>query len=73
MHLIISLIAKLQETSKRKITEMQANSSNNRLPVDSPDRALSYCGIGSILYKTHDYKWALRCFLMVFTQRREIE
>jgi len=35
----------------------------DRLPDDSADRALAFCGLGAILYKTHDYKWALRCFL----------
>jgi hypothetical protein len=28
----------------------------------NPNKALSYCGMGAILYKTHDYVWALRCF-----------
>ena len=42
------------------------NPSFHRMPFNSADRAIPYCGIGSILYKTFDYKWALRSFLKVY-------
>eukprot|EP01015_Nassula_variabilis_P020355 TRINITY_DN3522_c0_g3_i3.p1 TRINITY_DN3522_c0_g3~~TRINITY_DN3522_c0_g3_i3.p1 ORF type:complete len:270 (-),score=49.98 TRINITY_DN3522_c0_g3_i3:87-896(-) len=29
----------------------------------NPDRALPYCGLGSVFYHAEDYEWATRCFL----------
>jgi len=43
-----------------------------KMPFNSADRAIPYCGIGSVLYKTFDYKWALRSFLKALEIREKI-
>jgi len=43
-----------------------------KMPFNSVDRALPFCGIGSVLYKTFDYKWALRAFLKALEIRETI-
>lgn len=37
-----------------------------RLEFNNPDRALPFCGMGSVLYHMEEYKLAARCFLKVF-------
>lgn len=34
-----------------------------RLEFNNPDRALAFCGMGSVLYHMEEYKLASRCFL----------
>jgi len=35
----------------------------DKLEYTNPDRSLAYCGLGSVLYNTEEYKLALRSFL----------
>ena len=48
----------------RAITEI-------KLPVNHPDRAFPYCGLGSVLYHTDEPAWALRCYLAARQIREE--
>lgn len=36
-----------------------------KLPLNSPDRALAYCGLGMVLYNVEEWQLSLRCFLKV--------
>jgi hypothetical protein len=33
--------------------------------LNNPDIALSYCGLGLVMYNVEEWEYALRCFLMV--------
>jgi len=35
----------------------------DKLMYNHPDRAIAYCGLGSVLCHSEEYGWALRCFL----------
>ena len=36
-----------------------------RTEFNNPDRALAFCGLGSVLYHMEEYKLSARCFLKV--------
>jgi len=36
-----------------------------RIEFNNPDRALAFCGMGSVLYHMEEYKLGARCFLKV--------
>ena len=44
-----------------------------RTEFNNPDRALAFCGLGSVLYHMEEYKLSARCFLKVgvFVVKRE--
>eukprot|EP01017_Pseudomicrothorax_dubius_P003155 TRINITY_DN10386_c0_g1_i2.p1 TRINITY_DN10386_c0_g1~~TRINITY_DN10386_c0_g1_i2.p1 ORF type:complete len:572 (-),score=163.12 TRINITY_DN10386_c0_g1_i2:87-1802(-) len=44
----------------------------DQLPSHCVDKALPYLGIGSVLYHTSDYEWALRCFLKAKEIREDL-
>lgn len=37
----------------------------NKLPMNSPDRALPFCGLGVVLYNIEEWELSLRSFLKV--------
>lgn len=36
---------------------------SNKLPTNNPDKALVYCGMGSVFFNMEEYEWALRSYL----------
>jgi tetratricopeptide (TPR) repeat protein len=42
---------------------MQCKAISDRLPYTNPDRSLAYCGLGSVLFNTEEWKISLRAFL----------
>ena len=44
---------------------LSAKNMGNKLPMNSPDRALSFCGLGMVLYNIEEWELSLRSFLKV--------
>ena len=42
---------------------MECRKLGDRLPYNSPDKALAYCGLGSILNNMEEYELSLRAYL----------
>lgn len=51
---------------------LQAKSYGNKLPLNSPDRALAYAGLGLIFYNTEEWELALRSFLKAREYREKL-
>lgn len=47
------------------VAYLNARQFSTKLPTNNPDKALAYCGLGSVFYNTEEYDWALRSFLKV--------
>ncbi|CAD8089476.1 unnamed protein product [Paramecium primaurelia] len=45
------------------VAYLNARQFSTKLPTNNPDKALAYCGLGSVFYNTEEYDWALRAFL----------
>jgi tetratricopeptide (TPR) repeat protein len=43
---------------------IQCKSLVDKLPYSAPDKAIPYCGMGSVFFNMEEYEMALRCFLM---------
>ena len=48
------------------VAYLNARLFSTKLPTNNPDKALAYCGLGSVFYNTEEYNWALRSFLKVY-------
>lgn len=35
------------------------------MPTTNPNRAIPFCGIGNVLFRMEEYKYALRAYLLV--------
>ena len=44
---------------------LNAKNIGNKLPSNSPDKALSFCGLGMVLYNIEEWELSLRSFLKV--------
>ena len=44
---------------------MQCKTLSETLSLIDPDRALSFCGLGSVFYHVDEFKFATRCFQKV--------
>lgn len=47
------------------VAYLNARQFSTKLPTNNPDKALAYCGLGSVFYNTEEYEWALRSYLKV--------
>lgn len=45
---------------------------STKLPTNNPDKALAYCGLGSVLFNMEEYEWSLRSFLKAREYRENL-
>ena len=51
---------------------LNARNFGNKLLLNSPDRALGYCGLGLVLYNTEEWELSLRAYLKAREYREKI-